>query len=164
MTEPRSGWLQPVAGIWRRDGLGPSQDGAADTTSGDEQPSDRLVLQRLRNRAIEALELLADGDAGVRSAGAPEYFNQFFDVIDDDSPWDWRNWTIFTPEEVSGLAAVHDLLLSACGATPLEVTEDELVESGWPTRLQPLAAQVLALMETRGRFSEDIEEEKPSGC
>ena len=32
----------------------------------EEQPSDRLIDQRIRNRIMEALETLADGDEGVR--------------------------------------------------------------------------------------------------
>jgi hypothetical protein len=33
-----------------------------------EQPSERLVEQRLRNRAMEALEALSEGNEGVRAA------------------------------------------------------------------------------------------------
>ena len=40
-----------------------------------------MVEQRLRNRAIAAHETLAAGDAGLRSAGYVEYFEEFFDVI-----------------------------------------------------------------------------------
>jgi hypothetical protein len=34
--------------------------------------------------------------------GCVEYFEEFFDVIDDDRPWDWRAWSAFTPDEVRG--------------------------------------------------------------
>jgi hypothetical protein len=44
----------------------------------------------MRNRAMEALEALSDGDVGVRDVGVGEYVEQFFDVISDDIPWRWR--------------------------------------------------------------------------
>jgi hypothetical protein len=53
----------------------------------EDWPSERLVQQRLRNRAIEVLEVLAGGDRGVRAVGTGEYVEQFSDTIDDDSPW-----------------------------------------------------------------------------
>ncbi|MFD6757405.1 hypothetical protein [Micromonospora gifhornensis] len=74
-----------------------------------ERPSERLVEQRLRNRAMEALVALSKGDSGVRSVGVGDYINLFFDVI-DDIPWQWREWSCFTPEEVERLDAVHGLL------------------------------------------------------
>jgi hypothetical protein len=40
----------------------------------------------MRNRAMEALVALSEGDSGVRTVGVGEYINQFFDVIDDDTP------------------------------------------------------------------------------
>ncbi|MDP3894510.1 hypothetical protein [Nocardioides sp.] len=50
-----------------------------------ERPSHRLVEQRLRNRAIQALVALSEGNDGVRSVGVGECVEQFFDSIDDDS-------------------------------------------------------------------------------
>jgi hypothetical protein len=83
-----------------------------------DRPSERLVEQRLRNRAIEALETLSDGDRGVRAVGVVEYVEQFFDVIDDVAPWHWREWTCFTAHEVQALAKVQQVLTEACAATP----------------------------------------------
>jgi hypothetical protein len=128
-----------------------------------DRPSERLVKQRLRNRAMEALVALSEGDGGVRSVGVGEYVNLFFDVIDDDIPWHWREWSCFTPEEVNALDRVQQLLLTACAATPQISTDDEFIASGWPTKLQPVAAYALELMHRRGRFREDVEEENPSG-
>ena len=127
-----------------------------------DRPSDRLVEQRMRNRAMESLVALSEGDAGVRSVGVAEYVNQFFDVIDDDIPWHWREWSCFTPGEVERLDEVHRLLKAACGATPQIVTDDDFIASGWPTRIQPAARLALDLMQARGRFREDVDEEDPS--
>jgi hypothetical protein len=81
-------------------------------------PSERVVEQRLRNRAIEALKTLAEGDDRVRSMGVGEYEEEFFDVIDDRSPGRWRTWSVFNADEVRALGVVHDLLVRACDETP----------------------------------------------
>jgi hypothetical protein len=125
-------------------------------------PSERLVEQRMRNRAMESLVALGEGDLGVRSVGVVEYIEQFFDIINDDIPWHWREWSCFTTEEVEALDQVLHLLNAACSATPQMCTEEEFIASGWPTRLQPKAARALDLMNERGRFSENVEEEIPS--
>lgn len=126
------------------------------------RPSERLVEQRMRNRAMEALVALSEGDPGVRSVGVGEYVNQFFDAIDDDIPWHWRDWSCFTPDEVERLDAVHGLLKAACAATPRIDTDDDFIASGWPDRIQPAARTALEVMQARGRFREDVEEETPS--
>ena len=126
-----------------------------------ERPSERLVEQRMRNRAMEALVALSEGESGVRSVGVGEYVNQFFDVIDDDIPWHWRDWPCFTPEEVKRLDAVQGLLKAAC-ATPRIDTDDDFIASGWPSRIQPAARMAPDVIEARGRFREDVEEETPS--
>jgi len=128
----------------------------------NERPSERLVEQRMRNRAMEALEALSEGDSGVRSVGVGEYVEQFFDVINDDIPWHWRDWSCFTPEEVERLDEVHGLLKAACDATPLIDTDDDFIASGRPVRIQPAARKALDVMRTRGRFREDVEEDAPS--
>ncbi|MBF4163971.1 hypothetical protein [Nocardioides acrostichi] len=132
-------------------------------------PSERLVRQRMRNRAIEALEAIADGDEGVRSMGVGEYVEEFFDIIDDRAPWRWRTWSVFTPDEVQALEVVHDLLVQACAETPQVPTpggifaddNENFIRTGWPARIQPAAASALDLMLTRGRFSEEREEVEP---
>ncbi len=111
---------------------------------------------------MEALEALSKGDSGVREVGLVEYVEHFFDVIDDDAPWHWREWTSFTPHEIQALAEVQRLLRAACVATPDAHTEDEFIGSGWPTRIQPSARQALEVMRASGHFREDVEEERPS--
>jgi hypothetical protein len=112
---------------------------------------------------MEALVALTEGDQGVRRVGVAEYVNEFFDVIDDDAPWHWREWSSFTPQEVEALDAVQRLLKDACEATPQKLSDDEFIRSGWPARVEPSATEALNLMRARGRFSEDSEEEIPSG-
>jgi hypothetical protein len=55
---------------------------------------------------MEALVALSEGSPGVRSVGVGEYINEFFDVIDDDVPWHWRELSCLTPVEVEALNQV----------------------------------------------------------
>lgn len=128
----------------------------------DDRPSERIIEQRLRNRAIEALGVLAEGDVGVRAVGNVDYINGFFDLIDDDVSSEWRNWSTLTSAEVSALDKVQRLLLEACVGTPQVCSDDEFIASRWPARIRPVAAEALALMRPRGSFHEDREEESPS--
>ena len=116
----------------------------------------------MRNRAMEALVALSEGDAGVRNVGVGEYIEQFFDIINDDIPWHWRDWSCFTPDEVERLDAVHGLLNAACAKTPRIDTDDDFIVCGWPGRIQPAARTALDAMQARGRFREDVEEDTPS--
>lgn len=111
---------------------------------------------------MEALVALSEGESGVRSVGVGEYVEQFFDVINDEIPWHWRDWSCFTPEEVEGLDAVHGLLKAACARTPRIDTDEGFIASGWPARIQPVARRTLYTMQARGRFREDVEEDNPS--
>jgi hypothetical protein len=126
--------------------------------------TDRLIAQRLRNRVIDVLQILADGQAGAERVGADAWFNRFFDVFDDDTPLgEWQSWSTFTPEEVNALGGVHFLMVMAAETTPAIVTLEELAEMRWPARVQPLARDVWRLLAERGRFSEVQEEAEPSG-
>jgi hypothetical protein len=130
----------------------------------DHQPSHRLVEQRLRNGAIDVLEYLADGDEGLARVGASDWFNRFFNVLDDDTPLGpWHTWSVFTEEEAKGLGGVHFLMVMASETTSPIVSEEELEEMRWPARVQPLARDVCRLFKDRGRFREDREEDEPSG-
>ena len=102
-----------------------------------DHPSRRVVEQRLRNRAREALETFAAGDAGVRSVGYAEYFEEFFDVI-DDRPWDWRAWSTFTPDEVRGLDEVLSVVLAASEATPALMDDDATCGNPWMSAIKRL--------------------------
>jgi hypothetical protein len=58
-------------------------------------------------------------------------------------------------DEVEVATAVLALMRDACDATPLLVTEDELIATGWPSRIQPFAQNALEVFMTRGRGVED---------
>lgn len=124
-------------------------------------PSQRLIDQRLRNRVIEAVEIVAEGDEGVLAVGENEYFNYFFDFVDDDLPWSWRSLSTYTAEEVAALEEVRSSMLAAFEGTS-NMGHLEMIASGWPTRIQPTAQRALRLLLGRGRFDEEQEEENPS--
>lgn len=127
-----------------------------------EEVSKRLADQRIRNRIIEVLDYLAEGDDGVRSQGDVEYFEQFFDWVPDDPPrWDWRNNSAYTPAEVEAIERVLAAMLTAVGETR-EMDTEQTVASGWPVRIAPIARTALDLMLRRGRFDEEREEREPS--
>lgn len=127
-----------------------------------EQPSERVVDQRVRNRVIEVLEVLATGKDGLYAVGDAEYFNAFFDWVDDDIPGGWRTNSAYTVHEVHLIEAVHRTMLAALEEAGAMDTE-ALAASGWPERIQPVAAEALAPMVARGRFHEELEEDVPSG-
>ena len=112
-----------------------------------------LLAQRLRNRCIDVLELLADGNETVRQFGSAGYFNWFFDWFPNEGAYDPPS--AMSQDEVEVATAVLVLRRDACDATPLLVTQDELIATGWPSRIQPFAQNALAVFITRGRGVED---------
>ena len=133
-----------------------------DEEQGVEPPhvSRRVVDQRLRNRIMEILDMLVDWETTIPSFGATGYFNWFFDFFPDHPP-PYPNPALTDPER-EAIGAVHLMMDQACDATSDDVSEAQLVASGWPQRIKPVAQDALALMMQRGRFSEDTEEGKPS--
>jgi len=115
--------------------------------------------QRLRNRMMEELLGLVDWEEAL-AFGAGEYFNSFFDVFPDAPPAPPNS--ALTEEERSALSEVIMLMDSAAKATSQHVTNVELIASGWPERIEPVARKALAMMMQRGSFSEELEEEQPS--
>jgi len=126
-----------------------------------EQPSDRLIDQRIRNRVLEAVETLADGDEGVRRVWPAEYFESFYDYVPRRAGGMRPNSAV-SPDEKALLLEVSNILDDACDATSGTMTADELIATGWPRRIQLVAGKALTLMRARGRFSEENEEEAPS--
>jgi hypothetical protein len=114
---------------------------------------------------MESLEALAEGNTGVFRVGAVEYFVEFFDYVDDGSHarTSWRTRSSLTAGEVDTLAQVLDLVDAASSATPQKLSTEDLVATGWPSRVQPYAAATPRMMRERGRYDEEAEEAEPSG-
>jgi hypothetical protein len=121
-----------------------------------DEPSSRVIDQRVRNRIMDALETLALSDEGVRAVWPTEYFEGFYDLIPHGGE-PYPNSCIGY-EERAALSRVSKIVDEACDATPSIMTADELIVSGWPERIRPIAQDALSLMEARGRFNEEHEE------
>lgn len=127
----------------------------------DEKPTDRVIDQRLRNRIMEALSTLADGDDGVRREWPDEYFEMFYDQIPHRQDGNMRPNSAITPQERQHLLEVSAILDDACDATPQNMVPDQLIETGWPKRIQPIAQRALEVFLERGRFDENQEQDEP---
>lgn len=122
----------------------------------------RLLHQRLRNRIMEALLCLIDGEETARLCGVNDYFENFYDFVPHRRHRDMFPNTALTPEERALIKAVSAIMDEACDAMPCPLTPDKLIATGWPARIRPLAQAALDLMCARGRFDEDREEDVPS--
>jgi hypothetical protein len=111
---------------------------------------------------MEAVKMLADGDDGVGREWPAEYFEKFYDWIPHRGSGEMRSNSAVRAEERALLLAVSSILDDACDATLGNLTADELIATGWPRRIQPVALKALDLVRRRGRFSEDREEDTPS--
>jgi hypothetical protein len=128
----------------------------------ENRPSERIIDQRIRNRIMEAVHTLALGDAGVREVWPAEYFESFYDWIPHRGDGVMPPNSAITPVEQACLVELSRILDDACDATPRNMDADELIATGWPKRIQPVAQRALSLMLKRGRFSEEHEEDEPS--
>lgn len=128
-----------------------------------EKPSERLVAQRVRNRIMEEVWGLSEGDSGVGASGPTEWFESFFDWFPYEGEPDW--YPAMTAEEANAVCDVLKLMQQAIADTDISThpTVQEIVQTGWPERIAPVAKKALNLMLSRGRFSEVREETEPSG-
>jgi hypothetical protein len=123
------------------------------------EPSSRIVEQRLRNRAHECFEYLADGDQAVRTLGFKEYFELFFDQFPCDGTW---SLALLDDAEIQATQEVLDMMRAALEATPSSMAEEDFIQSGWPERIRPVATRAVEIFLTRGRSNEEAEEIAPT--
>ena len=107
----------------------------------------RIVAQRLRNNVMRQLAEIAQGDNGVRQYSFQDYFEDFFDEVPYDGlyPND-----AMTSDEIAALSDFLAAFRQACDATPRMMTEEAFIQTGWPARLAPKAAEALAIFTRRG--------------
>jgi len=126
----------------------------------ENEPSPRVLDQRVRNRIIEVIGILADGVDGLRLFGVSGYFNFFFDWVTDEG--DIAPNSAMSIEEREQLMVLRRLVVAACDDTPATITEHALIETGWLDRIVPEAKRALEVFLKRGRFDEEKEELEPS--
>ena len=123
-----------------------------------EEPSERLIEQRVRSRIYEILEILADCDAGVDLVGIRGYFDLFEDYV--HRPSIEAGTSALSKDERVIVLEIAEFLEAACETNP-DFTKAEFIESDWPGKIAPTARNALALFLRRGLFSEKIEEVEP---
>jgi hypothetical protein len=123
-----------------------------------EEPSERLIEQRVRNRIYEILEILADCDAGVDLVGIKGYFDLFEDFV--HRPSIEAGTSALSKDERAIVLEIAEFLEAACETNP-DFTKAEFIESDWPGKIAPAARDARALFLRRGLFSEKVEEVEP---
>ena len=125
--------------------------------------SQQLILQRMRNRQIETLELAASFEE-QRQHQDEAQISVPSEVINQWGDWYWPQNTygespVFSQEEIEALRAYDTVLNSICDRLPEWLPEIDVVQT-WPEwhELREAASKALVAFEARGRFSEDCEE------
>ena len=99
------------------------------------------VGQRLRNRIMEELLGLSEGDAHVREVWPTEWFESFFDYFEYEGDVHPRAaLSTISAEERDRLTIVVSLMQEALRNTPSDLTDDELIATGWLARIARAAA------------------------
>jgi len=130
-----------------------------------DNPSPRLVEQRIRNRIIEYLELAAsfeaqrEYDANTIAFVPAEVIDQWADWNPvDQSRWPGRLTDPYSAEEIEAMQTFHAEWSWVIGHTPRPLPElSELQEVAAWSRLRGAAKVALKAFQTRGRLPEDHE-------
>ena len=142
--------------------LGVSSDG----TSRPDQPSERVVAQRIRNRVIEYLDLAGsfeeqrEYEINVPIAHVPyEVNNQWGDQFPQGPEREFDRSTVFSADEQAAALAFDRVLQEVSRATPDDYPTLDAVQAmpAWD-RLRQAALDAGAVFARRGKLSEDIEE------
>ena len=127
------------------------------------EEGEQLVLQRVRNRIMEYLELASSFER-QRSyqAHAPvfvpsEVINQWEDWVDGPSMAAFVP-PVFMPDEVAAMSSFHVVWETVANDTPVPLPDLERLVSlpSW-MRLRDAAQAALQVFERRGRMPEDCE-------
>ncbi|MDF3215004.1 hypothetical protein EN962_16435 [Mesorhizobium sp. M7A.F.Ca.CA.001.09.2.1] len=123
-----------------------------------EEPSERLIEQRIRNRIYEILEILTDCDDGVDLVGIKGYFYLFEDFL--HRPSIEAGTSALSKDERAIVLEIAEFLEAASETNP-DFTKAEFIDSGWPGKIAPTAREARTLFLRRGLFSEKVEELEP---
>lgn len=127
----------------------------------ENEPSDRLLNQRVRNRIMEELSCLAEGQEGLRSQGS-DYRLAFLDWF-PNAPKLNPATDIMLPAECDAVADVLAQVLRYSKVEGHGANQDRLTELEIAEEIAPLAHKALEILNARGRFDEKTEEETPTG-
>jgi hypothetical protein len=128
----------------------------------DNGVSAQLVLQRVRNRILECLELACSRDAQLAyQAPAPvSVANELFNQWNDWFPGDPSSLVdpVFTADERAALTRFHAALNKAADLVPHTVPDLAIFQTlpAWSI-IQRAATEALCAFAHRGRLREDVE-------
>ncbi|MCP4961419.1 MAG: hypothetical protein GY925_19410 [Actinomycetia bacterium] len=156
---------QPILTIGRRQAAVDWTEVLTFTIPVDEEPSPRLVAQRVRNRIIEYLELASSFEAQVTYREHAPIAHVPNEVINQWEDWvptpprnaEWDN-VVYSADELEAIDAFHSTWDRVAAALPNELQTLEQVQSlvEW-VELREAAAGANAVFNRRGRFPEDKE-------
>ena len=127
----------------------------------EKSPSDRLIDQRIRNRIMEELSILARGQSELQEMGW-EYLLCFLDWF-PNAPELNPAVACMSDEERAAVAEVLKMVCRFADEAKQGANTEDLLRLQHAERIAPVAARTLALLNQRGRFNEDDEEDEPSG-
>ena len=121
-----------------------------------------IVIQRIRNRIIDYLELASSFDEQSAYQAAVPHINVPNEVINQWEDWvspDWSNYItapVFSPDEIIAIGQFYDVWEAVAAATPNTLPPlQTLFDTGEWQRLASAAAASLTVLHVRGRLSED---------
>ena len=129
----------------------------------NENPSRLLVLQRVRNRIIEYLELAASYERQrTYQRNVPvNVVNEVINMWEDQVQPNWRDWLtapVFSPAEQDAISYFCEVWTRVAEAIPDRWPELEktIGTRDWED-LRHAAEQTVAVFADRGRFPEEVE-------
>lgn len=168
--------LAAFFGIWtvillrrviRRSRSRPATEAPSPHQRSSDDPSDRLIAQRVRNRVIEYLELASSYAYQREYRDAVPQLNMPFEIINK-----WEDWTsrdaegnllilsVYSAPEADQLRLVDVAWQRAADSMPdypaWPTLEEAQATAGWD-ELRVAASMALTVFERRGRFSDDEE-------
>ena len=117
--------------------------------------SEKLVMQRIRNRIIEVLDMFAD-DESVSKIGSDEIIEFWYDFVDEEK-FSGFNKPVFSESEITSIRRFHNLLEKTYSNVPSSFSLESLMSNKYWCRLKELANNETEVFLKRGRFSEDEE-------
>jgi len=133
-------------------------------STGNEEISQVLLAQRIRNRIIEYLELASSFEGQLAyQAKAPiahvaaEVINQWEDSVHDPNDVFFAN-PVFSKAEQEAIRTFHGIWDRVAGDTPNPLPELSILMEGEPwQRLQEAAVSAMEIFQRRGKFDEEKE-------
>jgi hypothetical protein len=130
-----------------------------------DHPSEQVVLQRIRNRVIEVLEIAASYEEQMRYQAKVPYINVPDELcsmwFDDLVSENWQSWftpPVFTPEEIDAVTHFDKIYRTVVAALPPhQQALSELIGSTQWEQLRTAASESLKAFNSRGRLSEEQE-------